>query len=165
MAAIMAFRPCRELTEVNKAPPPLFDLYQQSIEIRESNEAGACIMSGHYKKRDREMIARMLLACSFAAASIAASHAQAAVDVAAAEALTKKSGCLKCHSVSAKKDGPSFKVTAEKYKGKPDAEKTLYTHLTTGPTIKIDGKEERHEIIKTKNDAEIKNVIQYILSR
>jgi cytochrome c len=87
------------------------------------------------------------------------------VDVGAAEALAKKSGCMKCHSVSAKKDGPSFKATAQKYKGKPDAEKTLYTHLTTGPTIKIDGKEERHEIIKTKNDAEIKNVIQYILSR
>ena len=111
------------------------------------------------------MIARTLLACFFAAAATAASHVQAAVDVGAAEALTRKSGCMKCHSVSAKKDGPSFKSTAEKYKGKPDAEKTLYTHLTTGPTIKIDGKEERHELIKSKNDAEIKNVIQYILSR
>jgi len=93
-----------------------------------------------------------------------ASHAQT-VDVGAAEALTKKSGCMKCHSVTAKKDGPAFKATAEKYKGKADAESVLYKHLTTGPTIKIDGKEERHEIIKTKNDAEIKNVIAYILSR
>ena len=87
------------------------------------------------------------------------------VDIGAAEALMKKSGCMKCHSVSAKKDGPSFKETAAKYKGKADAEATLYKHLTTGPTIKIDGKEERHEIIKSKNDAEIKNVIAYILSR
>jgi cytochrome c len=97
---------------------------------------------------------------------LAAGAVQAqSVDASAAEALMKKSGCMKCHAVSAKKDGPSFKETAAKYKGKPDAEAALYKHLTTGPTIKIDGKEERHEIIKTKNDAEIKNVIAYILSR
>lgn len=98
------------------------------------------------------------------ALSFGAAHAQG-VDPAAAEALMKKSGCFKCHSVSAKKDGPSYKSVAEKYKGKPDAEAALYKHLTTGPTVKIDGKEERHEVIKTKNDAEIKNVIAFILSR
>lgn len=87
------------------------------------------------------------------------------VDVGAAEGLTKKSGCMTCHSVSAKKTGPSFKATAEKYKGKPDAEAKLYTHLTTNPKVKVDGNEERHESLKTKNDAEIKNVIQYILTR
>ena len=91
--------------------------------------------------------------------------AQPAVDVGAAEALTKKSGCMKCHSVTAKKDGPAFKVTAEKYKGKADAEQTLYTHLTTNPKVKVDGKEELHETLKTKDDAEIKNVIRYVLSR
>jgi cytochrome c len=102
-----------------------------------------------------------------AAAALAfASTAQAQnADAGAAEALMKKSGCFKCHSVSAKKDGPSYKSVAEKYKGKPDAEATLFKHLTTGPTVKIDGKEERHEIIKTKSEAEIKNVIAYILSR
>ena len=88
-----------------------------------------------------------------------------AQDAAAAEGLLKKSGCMKCHSVSADKDGPSFKKTAAKYKGKPDAEATLYKHLTTGPTVKVDGKEERHEIIKSKDDREIKNAIAYILSR
>lgn len=86
-------------------------------------------------------------------------------DVAAAEGLLKKSGCMKCHSVSAEKDGPAFKKTAAKYKGKADAEATLYKHLTTGPTVKVDGKEERHEIIKSKDDREIKNAIAYILSR
>jgi cytochrome c len=100
-----------------------------------------------------------------AAAALWAGAAQAAVDTAAAEALMKKSGCMKCHSVTAKKDGPSFKSTAEKLKGKPDAEAELYKHLTTHPTIKIDGKEEKHDSLKTTNDAEIKNVIQYILSR
>jgi len=98
------------------------------------------------------------------ALGLSAAHAQN-VDVGAAEALMKKSGCFKCHSVSAKKDGPSYKSVAEKYRGKPDAEATLYKHITTGPTVKIDGKEERHEIIKTKNEAEIKNVVAYVLSR
>jgi len=91
--------------------------------------------------------------------------AQAQVDTSAAEALLKKSGCTKCHSVSADKDGPSFKKTAAKYKGKADAEAALYKHLTTGPMVKVDGKEERHEIIKSKDDREIKNAIVYILSR
>lgn len=83
----------------------------------------------------------------------------------AAEALMKKSGCFKCHAVSAKKDGPSYKSVAEKYKGKADGEAKLYAHLTTNPKVKVDGKEEMHESLKTKNDAEIKNVIQFILSR
>jgi len=87
------------------------------------------------------------------------------VDTSAAEALMKKSGCMKCHSVTAKKDGPSFKSVAEKYKGKPDGEAAVTKQITTNPTIKIDGREEKHESIKTKNDAEIKNVVQYILSR
>ena len=38
----------------------------------------------------------------------------------AAQALAKKSNCLKCHSIDKKKDGPAFKVTAEKYKGKAE---------------------------------------------
>lgn len=97
-----------------------------------------------------------------AAASVAA---QPPVDVGAAEALAKKSGCTKCHSVAAKKEGPPFRETAGKYKGKADAEEKLYTHLTTNPKVKVDGKEELHEALKTKNDAEIKNMIQYILSR
>ncbi|HEX2566784.1 MAG TPA: c-type cytochrome [Burkholderiales bacterium] len=100
-----------------------------------------------------------------AAALIASPVAASAQDAAAAEALMKKSGCFKCHSVTAKKDGPSFKSVAEKYKGKPDAEAKLITHITTGPTVKIDGKEERHDIIKTKDEKEIKNVVQYVLTR
>jgi cytochrome c len=89
----------------------------------------------------------------------------AAQDVAAAEALMKKSGCNKCHSLSAEKEGPPYKKTAAKYKGKADAEATLYKHLTTHPTVKVDGKEEKHESLKTKDDADVKNVIAYILSR
>ena len=103
---------------------------------------------------------------TLAAALLAASAlvAQAADDK-AAEALAKKSNCLKCHSVDKKKDGPSYKEIAAKYKGKPDAEQKLATHLTTGPKVKVDGKEEAHDNLKTKNDAEVKNVVQWILTR
>jgi cytochrome c len=88
-----------------------------------------------------------------------------AVDASAAEALAKKSGCLKCHSVSAKKEGPPFKETAAKYQGKADAEQKLYTHLTTNPKVKVDGKEELHDNLKTKNENDIRNVVRWILSR
>jgi len=97
--------------------------------------------------------------------SLGLAQAQPAVDASAAEALLKKSGCTKCHSVSAKKEGPSFKETATKYKGKPDTEQKLFTHLTTNPKVKVDGKEELHDSLKTKSDADVKNVVQYILSR
>ena len=88
-----------------------------------------------------------------------------AQDVAAAEALMKKSGCMKCHSVSAKKEGPPFKETAAKYKGKADAQAALFKHLTTNPKIKVDGKEEEHDNLKTKNEADVRNVAQWILSQ
>ena len=108
----------------------------------------------------------MRLTAALAIALLASAAAQAqSVDVSAAEALVKKSGCTKCHSVSAKKEGPSFKETAAKYKGKPDAEAALVKHLTTNPKIKVDGKEELHDVLKTKSEAELKNVVAYILSR
>lgn len=90
-----------------------------------------------------------------------------AVDADAAQALIKKSDCLTCHSVDKKKDGPAYKEVAAKYKykGKPDSEQKLFAHLTTNPKVKVDGKEEEHTSLKTKNEAEIRNVVQWILSR
>ena len=109
---------------------------------------------------------RKLIRYSLAGALAAVpAAAQSAVDAGAAEALMKKSGCLKCHSVSAKKEGPPFKETAAKYKGKADGEASLVKHLTTSPKIKVDGKEELHDSLKTKNDADVLNVVRYILSR
>jgi len=102
---------------------------------------------------------------ALAAVALFAAAPARAVDADAAQALAKKSNCMKCHSVSAKKEGPSFKETAAKYKGKDDAEQKLVTHLTTNPKIKVDGKEEEHESLKTKNDADVKNVVQWILSQ
>jgi cytochrome c len=98
-------------------------------------------------------------------AGLWAAQAQAAPDVAKAEALMKKSGCNKCHALSAKKEGPPYKETAAKYKGKADGADKLFTHLTTNPKIKVEGKEELHDGLKTKNDADVKNVVEYILTR
>ena len=91
--------------------------------------------------------------------------AAGAQDVAQAEALLKKSGCMKCHAVSAKKEGPSFKDVAAKYKGKPDGVAAVTKQITASPKMKIDGREELHDALKTKNEAEVKNVVAYILSR
>lgn len=88
-----------------------------------------------------------------------------AADDAAAEALIKKSGCLNCHSVDKKKDGPSYKSVAAKYKGDAEAEKKLVQHLTSNPKVKVDGKEEAHDSPKTKSEADVKNLAAWILSR
>ena len=111
------------------------------------------------------MKTKNILLAGLALACCAGWAAAADVDVSAAEGLAKKSGCLKCHSIAQKKDGPAYKEVAAKYKGKADAEQKLYTHLTTNPKVKVDGKEETHDSLKTKNDAEIKNVVGWILSR
>ena len=112
-------------------------------------------------------IAGKMLRLSIGAVAVlgVSSVAGQAIDIAAAEALAKKSNCTKCHSVDKQKDGPSYKETAAKYKGKAVAEIKLYKHVTTGPMIKIDGVEDAHQIVKSKDEADIKNLIRYILSR
>ena len=87
------------------------------------------------------------------------------VDTSAAEALVKKSGCLACHSVAQKKVAPSYKSIAAKYQGKADAEPALVKHLTSNPKVKMDGRDEEHDALKTKNEAEVRNVAKWILSR
>jgi cytochrome c len=88
-----------------------------------------------------------------------------AADADAAQALAKKSGCMKCHSVAAKKEGPSFKDVAAKYKGQADAESKLVTHLTTSPKIMVEGKEETHPAVKSTDANETKNLAQWILAQ
>lgn len=87
-----------------------------------------------------------------------------AADEAAAMALVRKSKCLTCHSVDKKKDGPAYKEVAAKYRGKGEAEDKLVKHITVPNKVKVDGHEEDHEMIKSKNPEEIKNVVHWILS-
>jgi len=107
-----------------------------------------------------KLLSTLLLASGLMTVSLA----HAAVDADAAQALLKKSDCFKCHAIDKKKDGPPYKEVAKKYKGKADAEDKLTKHITTSPTIEIDGKKEEHKSIKSKDAAEIKNVVQWILS-
>ena len=59
-------------------------------------------------KEIKVLVAAMVLAIPLGA------NAQ---DAKSGEAAAKKLGCLKCHAVASDKDGPSFKKSAEKYKG------------------------------------------------
>jgi cytochrome c len=88
-----------------------------------------------------------------------------AVDADAAQALAKKSECLKCHAIDKDKKATSFKKIAEKWKGKTEAQVKLSDTLTKSPKVKFkDGTEEEHKAIDTKDAAEIKNLINWILS-
>jgi cytochrome c len=88
-----------------------------------------------------------------------------AADEAAARALARQSNCFKCHAVDKKKDAPPWRDVAAKYKGKPDAEAKLIHHITSGERVKFeDGHEEDHKIVASKDPAEIKNLVDWILS-
>jgi len=106
----------------------------------------------------------LLTLLTFAAMGFISNSAYA-LDAAAAETMVRQNGCFKCHSITKKKDGPAYHDVATKYKGNPGAEARLTTHITSGEKAKFpDGHEEEHKIIKTKDPAEIKNVVQWILS-
>lgn len=110
------------------------------------------------------MIVSLLFALP--AALIISSQAVAAgVDAEAAKALAKENDCFKCHAMDKTKKGPSYKKIAAKYKGKADGESKLITNFTTGPKVKLeDGTEEEHKIIKTKDEKQLKNLANWILS-
>jgi cytochrome c len=66
-----------------------------------------------------------------------------------------KTQCGKCHELDKKKKGPSFQESAKKYKGKADAEATMFKFVT-------DTKGD-HPEIKASPD-EIKTVLKWILT-
>ena len=109
------------------------------------------------------------LACSLIvglAGLAAPASGWAGVDADGAMALAKKSGCLKCHAVDKDKNGPSFKKTAAKWKGKADAEAKLTEAITKSPKVKLkDGTEEDHKVVDTKDAAEIKNLVDWVLAQ
>lgn len=107
----------------------------------------------------------LLLTGSFLFAVAGLTPAHAAVDVAAAQALMDSNKCGKCHAVDKSKTGPSLQKIAAKYKGKADGEANVIKNITTAPKVKLDdGTEEEHKVIKTKDQAQLKNLAQWILS-
>jgi cytochrome c len=90
----------------------------------------------------------------------------ATIDSEAAVALARRESCLKCHALDRKKDGPSYKQVAAKYKDKPDAEERLIEHVKSGKEIQLsNGDKEYHRVIKTTDEKEIRNLVQWILSQ
>jgi cytochrome c len=101
---------------------------------------------------------------ALAAASLFSLNA-AAVDADAAQKLARQSNCFRCHAIDKKKDGPAWHDVAVEFKGKPNAEQRLITHITTGEKAKFpDGHEEDHPIVKSKDPEQIKNLVDWILS-
>jgi cytochrome c len=82
-----------------------------------------------------------------------------------AEALARKSGCFKCHAIDKEKVSPSYREIAAKYKGDETAEQKLYVHLTTQPIVKVDGEDETHTTLKSDKEADIRQVVRWILSQ
>jgi cytochrome c len=116
-------------------------------------------------KPRRTALPKLLAALAVIAGLAAASPAAAAVDVLAAQRLARQSRCLECHSVYQKKIGPAWKDVASKYRGEPDAEQRLYSHVTTGRKAKFDdGHEEFHPIVKTSDPRRINNLVSWILA-
>ncbi len=108
-----------------------------------------------------------LLSAMFAAYAIFASADVFAVDANAAFLLARQNGCLKCHDVEARKDGPAYRDVAAKYKDKDHAQavQRLITHMTSGEKAKFpDGHEEEHKKIKTTDVAKQTNLAEWILS-
>lgn len=87
-----------------------------------------------------------------------------AADPEGAQAFLKKEKCAACHALDKKKDGPALKDIAARNKGKADAEAALVRHILNGATVEIDGVKEAHPKPKSNDQAQIKNVVQYILS-
>ena len=108
------------------------------------------------------IISGMLFAFS---TTLLSSSAFAAVDADAAKALAKSNDCFKCHAVDKEKKGPSLKKIAAKYKGKADGEDKVIKQMTTEPMVKIEGKEEKHALLDSKDPKEIKNLAGWILSQ
>jgi cytochrome c len=67
---------------------------------------------------------RVLISAFIAAGVLATGAAQASPE------LSKSAGCAKCHEIDKKKKGPAFKDSAAKYKGKADAEATIFKTIT-----------------------------------
>jgi cytochrome c len=101
-----------------------------------------------------------------AAAALALSLPVAAADADAAQKLMKSSGCTKCHAIDKSKKGPAFQKVAAKYKGQGDAEAKLVNFVSKPTKVKYpDGTEEEHDVVDTKDAAQVKNLVQFILAQ
>ena len=104
-------------------------------------------------KKSAVVCASAVMTALLFAASSRLLAADMKLDVSAAKALAKNSNCLKCHAVERKKEGPSFQEIAIKGKDNPNAENAMAVYL------------KKHGNLTSKDEAGIRNLARYILSR
>jgi cytochrome c len=110
------------------------------------------------------MSAPRLALVALLAASISGGAGAQTVDADAAQALAKKGNCFKCHAVEKRKKAPSYREVAAKYRGKGNAELTLYKHITGEASVATDDGDEKHAPPPTESRTELDNLIRWILS-
>lgn len=103
--------------------------------------------------------------CTLAAALALLAAPVVAVDESAATDLIKDSRCTKCHAVAVERLAPPFRDIAAKYKGKPEAIAVLTKHVTMPSEVEIDGDKKEHGLVETTDPAQIRNLLEWILSR
>jgi cytochrome c len=114
---------------------------------------------------NKQIRSSFLIAAGVALATFGAAGSAQALNADTAQTLARQSGCFKCHAVDKKKDAPAYRDVAAKYAGNKDAEAKLTHHITSGERVKFeDGHEEDHKVVKSKDPAEIKNLVDWILS-
>lgn len=109
----------------------------------------------------RGSLARWLVIAAAAAWGVAS-----AADEAAARYLAHQNACFRCHGVSKHKEGPTWKDVADKYRGDLGAAAHLTEHLATGRSVHLEsGIERHHPIVKARRREQIRNLVEWILSR
>lgn len=83
------------------------------------------------------------------------------------KAVLRKSNCFKCHSETENKakDAPSFQEINADVKGRSNVEQRFTRRVTTRTKAEVKNKEVDHEPLKTKDDTEIRAVVQWIMTR
>ncbi len=114
----------------------------------------------------RPIASHLWAAGAAAAMLVLASGSALALDDEAAKGLLKKGECTKCHAIDKDKKGPAYQKIAKNHKGKADAEDKLVKFVTSAPKVKLDdGTEEEHKRIASKDPAEVKGLVQWILKQ
>ena len=83
------------------------------------------------------------------------------------KAVLRKSNCFKCHSETENKakDAPSFQEINADVKGRSNVEHRFTRRVTTRTKAEVKNKEVDHEPLRTKDETEIRAVVQWIMTR
>jgi len=98
----------------------------------------------------------------FIAALLIAQAANAALDLASAQAMMQKSGCAACHAIDKKVIGPGYQDVAAKYKGDQDAVAKLSEKVKKGG-VGVWGQVPMPPNVQVP-DADIKELVSWILT-